>query len=328
MRAAPLGHTALLLSVLTALSCGLTDPECPRALDCARLGRHFCRHGNTHCGPCLAPLVENSRGRCVVRRRQAHLHQLQQLQHLKQLQKVQEVQEVHQQETTTRSLTTAKHRGDMSSYPELDEEIDVLSAIIAEQRTLALTAPPPQEVPQLVVTEPAPSGPAPSTSPSNHSVPPSEATNHSSALLSPLAQPRPLPDVSVFIVMSSVFIVTGSVALMIAGAFWVRLQRGPRVSQKLDSAPYGLRRNQDLSGDRRLVQSAQMFHYQHQRALMLSLDRQRDSPKVPDSGASTDDDNEDDFTVYECPGLAPTGEMEVKNPLFDDSTLYFHRFHK
>lgn len=210
----------------------------------------------------------------------------------------------------------------MSSYPELDEEIDVLSAIITEQRTLTLTAPPPQEVPRLMATEPAPS-----TSPSNHSVPPSAVTNHSSALFSPVSQPRPLPDDSVFIVMSSVFIVTGSVALMIAGAFWVRLQRGARPSQKLDSAPYGLRRNQDL-GDRKLVQSAQMFHYQHQRALMLSLERQRESPRVPDSGASTDDDNEDDFTVYECPGLAPTGEMEVKNPLFDDSTLYFHRFHK
>ena len=34
--------------------------------------------------------------------------------------------------------------------------------------------------------------------------------------------------------------------------------------------------------------------------------RHRDEPKVPDSGASTDEENEDgDFTVYECPGLAP-----------------------
>lgn len=34
------------------------------------------------------------------------------------------------------------------------------------------------------------------------------------------------------------------------------------------------------------------------------------------------DDEEGDYTVYECPGLAPTGgEMEVKNPLFfDDPT--------
>lgn len=318
MRAPLLGHTALLLSALAALSCGLTaPPQCPRSLDCARLGRHFCRHGNTHCGPCLLPLVENSRGRCVVRRRRNHHH-----------------------ETLTTTLSTSQHhRGDTSSNPELDEEIDILSAIITEHRTVTLTAPPSQEDLQRMVKGPTPSGPAPSTSATetstshstSSSTPPTVVTNHSSALLSPFIQPRPSSDDSVFIVMSSVFIVTGSVALMIAGACWVRLQRGARLSQKLDYAPYGLRRPQNfenLPGDRKLVQSAQMFHYQHQRAQMLSLDRQRDSPRVADSGASTDDDNDDDFTVYECPGLAPTGEMEVKNPLFDDSTLYFHRFHK
>ena len=33
----------------------------------------------------------------------------------------------------------------------------------------------------------------------------------------------------------------------------------------------------------------------------------------------SDEENEEgEYTVYECPGLAPTGEMEVKNPLFHD----------
>ncbi|XP_077045182.1 neural proliferation differentiation and control protein 1 isoform X3 [Agelaius phoeniceus] len=50
--------------------------------------------------------------------------------------------------------------------------------------------------------------------------------------------------------------------------------------------------------------------------------RHKEEPKLPDS-ASSDEENEDgDFTVYECPGLAPTGEMEVRNPLFDDSSLH------
>lgn len=36
-----------------------------------------------------------------------------------------------------------------------------------------------------------------------------------------------------------------------------------------------------------------------------SLHRHKEEPKVPDS-ASSDEENEDgDFTVYECPGLAP-----------------------
>lgn len=43
---------------------------------------------------------------------------------------------------------------------------------------------------------------------------------------------------------------------------------------------------------------------------VCDLCRHRDEPKVPDSGASTDEENEDgDFTVYECPGLAPVSEL-------------------
>lgn len=40
------------------------------------------------------------------------------------------------------------------------------------------------------------------------------------------------------------------------------------------------------------------------------------------SDAANSEDEEGDYTVYECPGLgAHTGEMEVKNPLFfDDPT--------
>ncbi|XP_017690123.1 PREDICTED: neural proliferation differentiation and control protein 1 isoform X2 [Lepidothrix coronata] len=75
-------------------------------------------------------------------------------------------------------------------------------------------------------------------------------------------------------------------------------------------------------GDKTLAQSAQMYHYQHQKQQMISLEKHKEEPKLPDS-ASSDEENEDgDFTVYECPGLAPTGEMEVRNPLFDDSSLH------
>ncbi|KAK5870466.1 hypothetical protein PBY51_003409 [Eleginops maclovinus] len=133
-------------------------------------------------------------------------------------------------------------------------------------------------------------------------------------------------------VLSSVFMVVASLALITAGACWVRLQKGVRLTQKADRPAYRLMRAQafdNLPGDRKLAHSAQMYHYQHQKQQMLSLEKHRDERKIADSGASTDEENEDgDFTVYECPGLAPTGEMEVKNPLFDDSTLYLQRVHK
>ncbi|XP_072288482.1 neural proliferation differentiation and control protein 1-like [Eucyclogobius newberryi] len=178
---------------------------------------------------------------------------------------------------------------------------------------------------------PSQTSPSPTETATNHSslAPPTAVTNHSSALLSAVSKPHPLSDNSVFIVMSSVFIVTGSIALMIAGACWVSLQRALRLSQEVDYGPMRPHTFNNLPGDRRQVQSAQMFHYKHQRQQLLLIHKLRESPKVPDSGASTDEENDEgDFTFYECPGLAPSGEMEVKNPLFNDSTLSFHKCHK
>lgn len=80
--------------------------------------------------------------------------------------------------------------------------------------------------------------------------------------------------------------------------------------------------NKDISpsGDRRLAQSAQMYHYQHQKQQIIAMERAAANERHGSvSEADSDEENEEgDYTVYECPGLAPTGEMEVKNPLFQD----------
>ncbi|XP_032363446.1 neural proliferation differentiation and control protein 1 isoform X1 [Etheostoma spectabile] len=296
---APLLDQAAVFAALLALSTCLTGSHlCPRSLDCARAGRDFCLPGSSHCGPCLRPLVENSHGHCVVKRRHAP-HSI---------------------------------KSKVSTYPELDEEIDFLSAIISEQRTESrLPAPPSQDVSQAKSNQLGEPGHVHRASATEQPMTqPPTTTNHTPALFSdPIILPYP-PNDYVFIIMSSVFIVAGSLALVIAAACWVRLQKGVQLTQKMDYPAYRLMRAQafdNLPGDKKLAHSAQMYHYQHQKQQMLSLEKHRDDAKVPDSGASTDEENEDgDFTVYECPGLAPTGEMEVKNPLFDDSTL--QRFHK
>uniref|UniRef100_A0A8D3CYR5 Neural proliferation, differentiation and control, 1b n=1 Tax=Scophthalmus maximus TaxID=52904 RepID=A0A8D3CYR5_SCOMX len=194
----------------SSLSLSTGSHLCPRSLDCARAGRHFCRPGSSHCGPCLRPLVENSHGRCVVKRRRApHAAQF----------------------VKGSTLRRPRSRPPARASP-------------APRTTLALC----------------------SAAPTSSPTPPTTAS--SSVSLEPGKEPP---------------------------------------------------------GDKKLAHSAQMYHYQHQKQQMLSLEK--DEPKIPDSGASTDEENEDgDFTVYECPGLAPTGEMEVKNPLFDDTPLYLHKF--
>lgn len=42
--------------------------KCPDHIDCARKGRHFCKTGSSHCGPCLSPLEEDNAGHCVAPR--------------------------------------------------------------------------------------------------------------------------------------------------------------------------------------------------------------------------------------------------------------------
>lgn len=74
-------------------------------------------------------------------------------------------------------------------------------------------------------------------------------------------------------------------------------------------------------GDRKLAQSAQMYHYQHQKQQMIAMEKANGEMKHDASEEDSEEENEEgDYTVYECPGLAPTGEMEVKNPLFSEDT--------
>lgn len=59
------------------------------------------------------------------------------------------------------------------------------------------------------------------------------------------------------------------------------------------------------SGDRRLAQSAQMFHYQHQKQQMIAMEKANNDTKQDQSDQSEGEAEEGDYTVYECPGLAP-----------------------
>lgn len=75
-----------------------------------------------------------------------------------------------------------------------------------------------------------------------------------------------------------------------------------------------------MSGDRKLAQSAQMYHYQHQKQQMIAMQKREKGESAEDASDydSEEENEEGDLTVYECPGLAPTGEMQVKNPLFSE----------
>lgn len=139
------------------------------------------------------------------------------------------------------------------------------------------------------------------------------------------------------IILVSVCVVAGTLAVILAAVCAVKLQRDSRLTQKVDYPAFGgatvapVTANGSsvtMFGDHTLAQNAQMFHYQHQKQQMLSMGNQKPEPKAVDTDVTSDEEDVGgDFTVYECPGLAPTGEMEVKNPLFDDSTLPYQGNH-
>lgn len=118
-----------------------------------------------------------------------------------------------------------------------------------------------------------------------------------------------------------------TVGLISVGIGWYTLHKKAKAAADVEYPAYGVTgpyKDSSPIGDRKLAQSAQMYHYQHQKQQIIAMENHHNVDRnCPLSEAESEDENEEgDYTVYECPGLAPTGEMEVKNPLFlDDSTM-------
>ncbi|XP_076622875.1 uncharacterized protein LOC143342651 isoform X1 [Colletes latitarsis] len=113
-------------------------------------------------------------------------------------------------------------------------------------------------------------------------------------------------------------------ALVLITLTWCRLKRGAKAAADIEYPAYGVtgpNKEVSPSGDQRLAQSAQMYHFQHQKQQIIAMENRVSASRDPGSvsEAESEEENEEgDYTVYECPGLASTGEMEVKNPLFHD----------
>ncbi|XP_042526170.1 neural proliferation differentiation and control protein 1 isoform X2 [Dipodomys spectabilis] len=272
---------------------------CPGSLDCALKRRARCPTGAHACGPCLQPFQEDLQGNCVPR--------------------------------------THRPPGEDLPQPRLEDEIDFLAQELAlkEARHSRLTAGPLPEVQQRLL-EPATLGfseRGPGAQPSlpftrGASLPTPRASLGSPVSSGPVhmapLEPGGGRGSGLALVLMVAFCVAGAAAFAVAALCWCRLQREIRLTQKADYStakapgspvPPGI-----SPGDQRLAHSAEMYHYQHQRQQMLCLERHKGPPKDLDS-ASEEENEDGDFTVYECPGLAPTGEMEVRNPLFDHASL-------
>lgn len=304
----------LLLLAVALLHVTSASPQagCPSHIDCAKAGRHFCKADSSQCGPCLYPLKENEEGRCVIRKR---------------------------------------HRPKTKVYPDLDEEIDFLHSVIEKEQVseakpgrkqsnyaaisfqsdLKTTQPhapaPKEEIQNVQTTTTAPSS---TTTDQSTTKPPQPLVTGVGGRAGPVVSPTDKND-KIIVIMISVCVIAGTAAVILATVCAVKLQRDSRLTQKVDYpafggatvAPVKVNGHPTTMGDQTLAQNAQMFHYHHQKQQMLSMGKQKPEQKVDTDVTSDEEEVGGDFTVYECPGLAPTGEMEVKNPLFDDSTLQY-----
>ncbi|KAM9323904.1 neural proliferation differentiation and control protein 1-like [Gastrophryne carolinensis] len=111
-------------------------------------------------------------------------------------------------------------------------------------------------------------------------------------------------------VICSLIAVSG---ILVAALCWYRLQKEVRLAQEMEyksSRHHPCRRPAEY-----------MSHYvQQYNSHKKQFQAQESSEKKPCQQLSTDSEADtDEFAIYECPGLAPTGEMEVHNPLFDPS---------
>jgi len=142
---------------------------------------------------------------------------------------------------------------------------------------------------------------------------------------------------ALFLTIVAVCSLVGVLGLVAAAIFWYKIQKRAEAALDTEYPSYGVTgpggngtkiSPSTTMSDRKLAQSAQMFHYQQQRQQMMAQEKAHIDNKPVQSDDSDDEiPNGGDYTVYECPGLAPTGEMEVRNPLFaepDSSTADPH----
>jgi hypothetical protein len=133
----------------------------------------------------------------------------------------------------------------------------------------------------------------------------------------------------VFIAVIAAFCAAAVIGIVVAIICCCRMRRSAKESNEFDySSSYGTNAlppaysSKPPAMDRKLAQSAQMFHYQQQKQQMLEMEKAQEMAAKSDDEATSDEENvESQYTVYECPGLANTGEMEVRNPLYTESPL-------
>ncbi|KAH0615618.1 hypothetical protein JD844_005076 [Phrynosoma platyrhinos] len=166
-----------------------------------------------------------------------------------------------------------------TAFPNLDEEIDLVADALSRQEddnqlrlrqneTAALTGPHSRVgVPKSESRQKSRAGQPDAT-------PRSPAGEVES---SPMESPRMSSNDALILGMIVVCTAAGIAALVVAAVCWCRLQKEIQLAQKADYPAHKLpgppSYDKISPGDKKLAQSAQMYHYQHQKQQMLSIEK-------------------------------------------------------
>jgi len=130
-----------------------------------------------------------------------------------------------------------------------------------------------------------------------------------------------------FLAVVTVCVVASVVGVVGGGIYWHGLQKQRAAAEAAEYPHYaptgplarGKVRQRGSGpapmGDKANAYNAQLHHYQQTKAKIISGDGAM--PHRPAEAEESDEEEDaNNFSVYECPGLAPTGDIEVQNPNF------------
>ena len=124
----------------------------------------------------------------------------------------------------------------------------------------------------------------------------------------------------------TVFVIIGM------GFLYHRARKNAKAAEDVEYPAYGVtgpgKDTSPSSGDRKLAQNAQLYHYQHTKQQMIAFDT-NDKERARNGGnisESEDEGEEGDYTVYECPGLAPVLNHRFSVPTSFKNAKFWYLF--
>ncbi|XP_053545562.1 neural proliferation differentiation and control protein 1-like [Bombina bombina] len=274
-----MAHAALRILLFLVAVTAAVQRQCPIKLTCVIRRREICAPGSQDCGPCMPQYQETPAGTCVF-----------------------------------------KSQGDRSKFIGPDTMIDLMHNILHSESKLNKGQRLNSTNPESSANSAVITAPPRSTSPSL----PLVLNNSTREGVSEQPETTPFKglhwrssgrksDISQTFSLTLIIIctLTGLSGIFVAALCWYRLQKEVHLAQKMAYTAY---KGSQQHCCQRASNAVPQYSQEYQNQKTIQGKRVSDIQQQP----STDSEAEvEEFTIYECPGLAPTGEMEIHNPLFD-----------